>query len=116
MYHLCGERCTMVSYWKTQWLRFVLGCVFMLISFHFMFVGKDLTFVVWAVSGLIYFISADLLWHKDCLKAMEKRIEALETRAITDIDKTERANHFVVRRRLGPDKDVPYPEDEKKDD
>jgi hypothetical protein len=42
---------------------------------------------------------------------LEKRIEALETRAITDIDKVSN-NNYMVRRRLGPDKDVPYPEEE----
>ena len=106
----------MISYWKTQWLRFATGCLFMLQALYHMFTVHKVAFIAWAVSSLIYFISADLCWHKDCLKAMEKRIEALETRAITDIDKTERTNHFVVRRRLGPDKDVPYPEEETKND
>jgi hypothetical protein len=83
----------------------------MLIAFHYLFTGKDLTFVIWAVGSFICFISADVFWHRDCLKAMEERIEALETYTITDIDKVSN-NNYMVRRRLGADKDVPYPEEE----
>ena len=90
----------MVSYWKTQWLRFVIGCLFMLQALYHMFTVHEVAFVAWAVSSLIYFISADLCWHRDCIKDLEKRIKALETRAITDIDKVSEMFGIASKKHL----------------
>jgi hypothetical protein len=48
--------------------------------------------------------------NSDCIKKLNDRIEELEARAITDID--DASDHYICRRRLGPDKDVPYPEED----
>jgi hypothetical protein len=71
---------------------------------------------------MIWAIMAFVDYHDKCrekmnehISSLEERIEALENHAITDIDKVSN-NNYMVRRRLGPDKDVPYPEEEAKDD
>ena len=123
----------MVSYIKTQWFRFLLGCIFTVIALVYLFqpaselgtlegleqdLRNEIHCVTWFVSALIWFIASMVDWNSDNNKAadkriseLEERVKLLETRAITDIDKVS-TNHFMVRRRLGPDKDVPYPEED----
>ena len=124
----------MVSYLKTQWFRFLLGCIFTVIALVYLFqpaselgtlegleqdLRNEIHCVTWFVSALIWFITSMLDWNSENNKAAEKRIseleervKLLETRAITEIDQISK-NHFMIRRRLGPDKDVPYPEEAK---
>ena len=49
-------------------------------------------------------------YNSDRIEQLEKRIYRLEQEAVTDIDKIS-DNNFMVRRRLGPDKDLPMPEE-----
>ena len=121
----------MVSYFKTQWFRFLIGCIFTVIALFYMFqpagelgtlegleqdLSNEINCVTWLVSALLWFIASMVDWNSENNKAADKRIseledrvKLLETRAITDIDHIS-TNKFRVRRRLGPDKDVPYPE------
>ena len=116
----------MVSYFKTQWWRIIISFFCLLYAIHFMaqpapdestLEGVRLTSrymcnaIAWLVNGLIWAAMSFIDWHADCICALEKRILILEDRAITDIDKTGPSN-YIVRRRLGPDKDVPFPEEE----
>ena len=116
----------MVSYFKTQWWRILISFFCFLVAIHCAAqlapdestlegVSQTLTYMIgaisWLVNGLIWAVLSFTSWHEDCIRALEKRILILEDRAITDIDKVD-ANNYMVRRRLGPDKDVPYPEDE----
>jgi hypothetical protein len=116
----------MVSYFKTQWFRFALGCLFLILALIYLFqpagdpstleglqqdLKNEINTVAWLVSSLLWFALSYIDWHTQNLIQFDKRIKALETRAITDIDKIG-PNHFMVRRRLGPDKDLPLPEEE----
>jgi hypothetical protein len=73
--------------------------------------GNDIMVLAWSFSAFIFFSMARFDFYGARIKALEKKVEALENEAITDIDKISN-NNYMVRRRLGPDKDVPYPEEE----
>ena len=116
-----------VSYIKTQWWRLLLGLVCLIFACVYAFqpaadestlegVRENLKTMFkvtsWLFSCLLWFVTSFLNWHEDCIweldkknRDLEERIEALENRAITDIDEVN-PNHFVARRRLGPDKDT----------
>ena len=116
----------MVSYIKTQWWRVLISFFCLLVAIHYvaqsapdestlevvkLTLQDKISTVAWLVLGLIWAVMSFIYWHEDCIRALEKRILMLEDRAITDIDKID-SNNYMVRRRLGPDKDVPFPEDE----
>ena len=52
----------------------------------------------------IWLLSALINYNALKVEQLEKRIEALETRAITDIEE-ESPKYYVVKRKLGPDKE-----------
>jgi hypothetical protein len=56
------------------------------------------------ITGMFWVVSAIIEHNSDCIRALEKRVIQLEDRCITDIDEVE-PNHFVAKRRLGPDKE-----------
>lgn len=116
-----------VSYIKTQWWRLLLALVCLIFACVYAFqpavdestlegvrenLGTMISATGWLLSSLLWFVISFLSWHEDCIRELDKknrdleeRIEALENRAITDIDEVN-PNHFVARRRLGPDKNT----------
>ena len=117
-----------VSYIKTQWFRLLvsLACftyalviiftsdnVVMTDSLENMYIGvKELAGCLgWIMTGNLWFVMSFISYNEECIKELEKRIEKLEQRSVTDIDKIS-DNNFMVRRRLGPDKDIPMPEED----
>ena len=122
-----------VSYIKTQWLRLLIAIAFFVVACVYAFspaadtstlegvyqdIKTSFNFFMYFLNSMIWAIMSFIDYHDKCRDKMneriydlEKRIEALETRAITDIDKVSN-NNYMVRRRLGPDKDVQYPEEE----
>jgi hypothetical protein len=104
----------MISYWKNWWFHFVVGIINFFVCFHFIATDQDILGVAWLVSGLYWIGSSVVMNNRDNIKKLHERITTLENRAVTDIDKVSE-NNYMVRRRLGPDKDVPYPEEETKD-
>jgi hypothetical protein len=56
------------------------------------------------LTGMFWVVSAIMEHNSDCIRALEKRVIQLEDRCITDIDEVEH-NHFVAKRRCGPDKE-----------
>lgn len=105
----------MISYWKNWWFHFIAGILNILIAIHHLATNEDLLCVAWMVSGLYWIGSSVILNNRENIKKLNERITELENRAVTDIDKVS-GNNYIVRRRLGPDADVPYPEEETKDD
>ena len=108
----------MVSYFKTQWWRILISFFCLLYAIYFMaqpapdettlegvrLISRYMcNTIIWLVSGLIWAGMSFANWHEACIRELEKRISFLENRAITDIDKVS-DNHYIVRRRLGPDK------------
>ena len=119
----------MVSYFKTQWWRLVLAalCFIPIIitcctSTATTETVEGLTEVTsevfscfgWFLASCVWCIMSIVDHNSDCIKKLNERIELLEHRAITDIDKVS-DNNYIVRRRLGADKDEPYPEEEEDD-
>ena len=116
----------MTSYFKTQWFRFALGCLFLILALVYLFqpagdpntleglqqdLKNEINTVSWLVSSLLWFALSYIDWHTTNLMQFDKRIKALETHAITDLDPEGNGN-YTARRRCGPDKDVPYPGEE----
>ena len=119
---------TKVSYIKTQWFSLLVAILcftYVIIklfttpnagmteSLENMYVGLNVAFnaVGWTLTGCTWLLMSFINYHEDCLKELEKRIEKLEQRSVTDIDKIS-DNNYMVRRRLGPDKDIPMPEED----
>lgn len=116
-----------VSYIKTQWFRLLISLicftfVFVIIftsdnvvmtdSLENMYIGvKEFTNCLgWTLTGITWLIMSFIEYNSDRIEQLEKRISNIEQRAVTDIDKIS-DNNFMVRRRLGPDKDIPMPEE-----
>ena len=117
-----------VSYIKTQWFRLLIGLacftyalviiftsdnVVMTDSLENMYIGvKEFTGCLgWTLTGITWLVMSFIEYNSDRIEQLEKRISNLEQRAVTDIDKIS-DNNFMVRRRLGPDKDIPMPKEE----
>ena len=94
----------MISYWKNYWFQFSVGIFNILLAIHHLATNEDLMCVAWLLSGLYWIGSTVILNNRENIKKLHDRITELENRAVTDIDEPE-PNHFVMVRRLGPDKD-----------
>lgn len=104
----------MISYWKNYWFQFSVGIFNILLAIHHLATNEDLLCVTWLLSGLYWIGSSVIMNNRDNIKKLNERITELENRAVTDIDKVSE-NNYITRRRLGPDKAVPYPEETKDD-
>ena len=115
----------MVSYLKTQWFRLAMAvaCFIPIIlicctSTATTETVEGLTIVVkdvlhcgcWFLASCFMLVVSMVDHNSDCIKKLHRRVEKLESRvadlenrSITDIDEVG-PNHFVARRRLGPDK------------
>ena len=115
----------MVSYFKTQWFRFAIGLLFFIFALVYLFqpagdpntleglqqdFKNEVNTLSWFLSSILWFTISFIDWNKDNIKKLRSRIDELEQKAITDIDEVG-PNHFVAKRRCGPDKDVPYLEE-----
>ena len=100
----------MISYWKNWWFHFVVGIINFLVCLHFLATDQDILGVAWLVSGLYWIGSSVICNHRDNIKKLHERVTELENRSITEIEQTA-PNHYTCFRRLGPDKNVPFPEE-----
>lgn len=105
----------MISYWKNYWVQFSVGIFNILLSIHHLVVDEDLLCVAWLLSGLYWIGSSVIINNRENIKKLNERITELENQAVTDIDELE-PNHFVLIRRLGPDKDYVFAQKEDKED
>lgn len=116
----------MVSYWKTQWWRIVMALMCLVPCIVIVgtstatadsveglteLMSELFSFYSWFFASCIWLVMSIIDHNSDCIKELNKRIEMLENRTVTDIDKVSDSN-YTVRRRLGPDKDVPFPEED----
>jgi hypothetical protein len=105
----------MISYWKNYWFQFSVGIFNFLLSVHHLVADEDLLCVAWLLSGLYWIGSSVIVNNRENIKKLHERITELENRAITEIEQTA-PNYYTCFRRLGPDKNVPYPKEESKDE
>lgn len=83
----------MVSYIKTQWFRFAVGCICTVFAIYYMFQpGADnstleglnqnldnmFASLCWWASSMVWFISSIMEHNADCIKKLNERVEALE--------------------------------------
>ena len=109
----------MVSYFKTQWWRLLcaLACLIYCIVIVctstavadsvegvYMLLGDVINCGAWFLASCFWCIISFVAHNSACIEKLDKRVEALENRAITNIDQVK-PNHFIVKRRLGPDKE-----------
>ena len=117
----------MVSYFKTQWWRIgiailcwipiIVTCCTSTATTETVeglteVTGEVFSCFGWFLASCCWLLTSLTSHNSDCIQKLNQRVKELETRAITDIDDTP--DHYICRRRLGPDKDVPYPEEERK--
>ena len=108
-----------ISFWKTQWLAIVVAAVMLVAAFIKLFqvaladpaASATNEMVCHAIMAAIFFtcmtiwlITAVINYNALKVEQLERRIEILETCAITEIVE-ESPKHYVVKRRLGPDKE-----------
>ena len=99
-----------ISFWKTQWVSILVSIIDFIIAIILFVYGTiiktDLSLyiiaVLWFISGAVWATSALINYNNMCISRLQERIIYLEAFAITDIDE-ESPNHYVVKRRLGPD-------------
>lgn len=100
-----------ISFWKTQWFSMVVAfiaiaagvCLFIRavstvepeVELFFLSLFWFLISEVWVITALVDYSNLRI-------KQIQDRIERLENCAITEIVE-ESPNHYVVKRRLGPD-------------
>ena len=106
------------KFWKTQWFKLLFALAFFVIAIMILARPADMETVEGLadttadmfcavcniLTGMFWVCSAVIEHNSDCIKALERRVIQLEDRCITDIDEVG-PNDFMVRRRLGPDKE-----------
>ena len=115
----------MVSYIKTQWWRILIALFCWIpiivtcctstattetVEGLATITGEVFSCFGWFLASICWLLTSLTSHNLDCIQKLNQRITALEYRAVTDIDKVSESN-YIVRRRLGQDRDVPYPEE-----
>lgn len=94
-----------MKFLKSQWFTLCLA----LMAFVFVIInvvqGDDLMAVAWTISFVYWVISASTMYNDERIQALEREVEEIKNRAITDVLETE-PNHYTCMRKLGPDKEV----------
>lgn len=107
------------KFWKTQWFRLLFALAFFVMAIIMLARPVDMETVEGSkqtvidmfsalcniITGMFWVVSAITEHNSECIQALEKRVIQLEDKCITDIDEVG-PNHFVAKRRLGPDKEV----------
>jgi uncharacterized membrane protein len=108
-----------ISFWKTQWLNILVGAITLVAAFVNMFqvVAADpaaaatnetlrhtIIAALFVICSIVWLLNAVISYNALRVEQLQKRIEILETCAVTDIIE-ESPKHYVVKRRLGPDKE-----------
>lgn len=108
-----------ISFWKTQWWNLVVAAVMLVTAFINLF---QIAFTIPAAPATveivnhaimatfcftcmtIWLLTAVINYNALKVEQLERRIDILENRAITDIEE-ESPKYYVVKRKLGPDKE-----------
>lgn len=102
-----------ISFWKTQWFNILVGALCLLVAFTFIIRaalsevdvgGNCLAAFIWTISSAVWIVTALADYNNLRIKKLQDRVDALEYCAITEIVE-ESPNHYMVKRRLGPDKE-----------
>lgn len=109
----------MVNYFKTQWWRIgiailcwipiIITCCTSIATTETVEGLTEVTSEVfncfgWFLASCCWLLTSLTSNNSDSIRELNKRVQYLETRAITDIEETG-PNEYTVRRKLGPDKE-----------
>lgn len=89
---------------KSQWPCILFGLAALGLAIINLVQGDNLMAVAWTLNFVTWFVMANINYNEERLTALEKEVEQLKNRAITDVIETE-PNHYVCMRKLGPDKE-----------
>lgn len=89
---------------KSQWPCILFGICALALAIFSLIQGDNLMAVAWTLSFVTWFVIANINYNEERTTALEKEVEQLKNRAITDVIETE-PNHYVCMRKLGPDKE-----------
>ena len=108
-----------ISFWKTQWLNILVGAITLVAAFVNLFqvvtvdpasaatneiVRHAIIAALFFTCSIVWLLNAVISYNALRVEQLEKRIDILENRAITDIEE-ESPKYYVVKRKLGPDKE-----------
>lgn len=102
-----------ISFWKTQWFSILVACIAIVAGFVYLIEATSIPnpdvrlfylSLVWFLIAVVWVSTALVDYNNLRIKNLQDRIERLEECAITEIEEVSK-NHFIVRRRLGPDKE-----------
>lgn len=94
-----------MKFLKSQWPNIIFGIAALALAIVNLAQGDNLMAVAWTLSCVVWFIMANINYNEERITRLESEVEQLKNRAITDIEEKS-TNHFIVRRKLGPDKEV----------
>ena len=68
----------MVSYWKTQWFRFLLGSINFSLAIYYLVQDNEFMYLSCMISSILWFITTMIMYNSDRIRALEKRVKELE--------------------------------------
>jgi hypothetical protein len=94
-----------MKFLKSQWPNIIFGIVALVLAIINLVQGNELMAVAWTMSCVVWFIMANVNYNEERIKVLEREVEEIKNRAITDVIETE-PNHYTCMRKLGSDKEV----------
>lgn len=94
-----------MKFLKSQWFTLCFALLALVLVIINMVQGDDLMTIAWTISFVYWVVSASTMYNDERIKALEREVEEIKNRAITDVEETS-PNHYTCMRRLGPDKNV----------
>lgn len=94
-----------MKFLKSQWLGILFGIAALALAIVNLVQGNELMAVAWALCYVVWILAAKDNYAEERIKALEKEVEEIKIRAITDIIETE-PDQYTCMRKLGPDKNV----------
>ena len=76
----------MKTYWKSEWPNIIFGLINIGISLWNFYSEEYLWGVAWLMSAMTWLIMSRVDFNEERIKALEKEVEQLKDRAITDVD------------------------------
>lgn len=94
-----------MKFLKSQWPYMIFGIGDLVLAITNLIQGDNLMAVAWTLGFVTWFMLASIDYNEERIQILEREVEELKNRAITDVIETE-PNHYVCMRKLGPDKEV----------
>ena len=110
----------MVSYWKTQWFRFAIGCTFLILTIYCMFqpaadestlegvcqnLNTGCQSLCYFISSMIWFIASYIEYNNDRIKLLEKKAEKYDAlcenvKALNEANRIDREHMKLLEMKI----------------